>query len=308
MEAQRFPADFDGVIAGSPAANWTGRALSSLWVAQAVHKDEASYIPASKYPLLYTAAIQACDTLDGVRDGILENPVRCKFDPSVLQCKDADGPSCLSAAQVEAARKIYSPAGDFFPGLEPGSELGWGTYGGPKTFAIGDDYAKFVLFKDPSSDYRALNFERDAPRAKEIDNGATNALNPDLRAFFAHGGKLIQYHGWSDPQIPPLHSVRYYESVLEAMGGASKVQGSYRLFMAPGMAHCGGGAGPNQFNALAALERWRESGVAPEQILAVRVANNKVEMTRPLCPYPQVAQYKGVGATTDAANFVCKTP
>jgi len=209
---------------------------------------------------------------------------------------------------VEAARKIYAAAGDFFPGLEPGSELGWGTYAGPKPFGIGDDHGKFVLFKDLGWDYRTLNVERDAPRAKEIDNGTINALNPNLQPFFAHGGKLIQYHGWSDPQIPPLHSVQYYTSVLEAMGGASKVQGSYRLFMAPGMQHCGGGPGPNQFNALAALERWRESGVAPEQILAVRVANNKVEMTRPLCPYPQVAQYKGVGAVTDAANFVCKAP
>jgi feruloyl esterase len=192
--------------------------------------------------------------------------------------------------------------------IEPGSELGWATYAGPKPFAIGEDHGRFVLFQDPRWDYRTMNFERDAPTATKIDSGTINALNPDLRAFFAHGGKLIQYHGWSDPQIPPMHSVRYYDSVLDKMGGSSQVQGSYRLFMAPGMQHCGGGPGPNQFNVMGALERWRESGSAPEQIVAARVANNRVEMTRPLCPYPQVAQYKGLGSTNDAANFACKTP
>jgi feruloyl esterase len=136
----------------------------------------------------------------------------------------------------------------------------------------------------------------------------TNALNPNLAPFFARGGKLIQYHGWSDPQIPPMHSVNYYNSVLDAMGGTGEVQGAYRLFMVPGMQHCGGGPGANQFNAIAALERWRESGTAPDQIVATRVANNKVEFTRPLCPFPQVAQYKGVGSTNDAGNFVCKAP
>jgi feruloyl esterase len=135
-----------------------------------------------------------------------------------------------------------------------------------------------------------------------------NALDPNLKAFFAHGGKLIQYHGWSDPQIPPMHSVKYYNSVVDAMGGPSKTQSSYRLFMAPGMGHCGGGSGPNQMNVLSALERWRESDSAPDQILAAHVENNKVSMTRPLCPYPQVAKYKGVGSTNDAANFACKAP
>jgi feruloyl esterase len=208
---------------------------------------------------------------------------------------------------VEAARRIYNPKQAFYPGLEPGSELGWATYAGPRPFAIGDDYGKFVLFKNPAWDFRTLDFETVAALAERTDS-VTNAADPDLRAFFAHGGKLIQYHGWSDPQIPPLQSVKYYNSVLEAMGGSSKVQASYRLFMAPGMQHCGGGPAPNQFNAIGALERWRESGVAPDQIVASHVANNRVDMTRPLCPYPQVAKYKGVGSVNDAANFVCKAP
>jgi feruloyl esterase len=300
MEAQRYPEDFDGIVAGAPAANWVGRAMGSLWVAQAVHKDEASYIPSAKYAVLHDAVLEACDVLDGVRDGIVGDPEHCRFDPAVVQCAGADGPACLTAPQVEAARKIYAKT-RFYPGLAPGSELGWATYGGPKPFAIGNDYGRFVLTGNANWDYRELDVAAAWDGAVKADNGTTNALNPDVRAFLARGGKLIQYHGWSDPQIPPMHSVNYYESVLEK----GDVRDGYRLFMAPGMAHCGGGAGPNQFNSMAALERWREEGVAPDQIIAARVANNKVVMTRPLCPYPQVAKYKGVGSTNDAGNFVC---
>jgi feruloyl esterase len=316
MEAQRYPEDFDGIVAGAPAANWTGRALSSLWVAQAVHQDDASYIPPAKYPLLHNAVLQACDALDGVRDGTLEDPVRCRFDPAVLRCQNADGPECLTAAQVEAARKIYAAAlnsarQEFYPGLEPGSELGWATYGGPRPFSIGEDFFRFVVFQDPAWSYRSLHVDTDVARAARMDQGAINALDPNLRPFFAHGGKLIQYHGWSDPQIPPLHSVQYYSSVVKAMASAAqvaKLQDSYRLFMVPGMQHCGGGSGPNQFNAMAALERWREAGAAPDQLVAWRVTNNQVETTRPLCPYPLVAHYKGLGSTNDARNFVCGAP
>ncbi|HXB67332.1 MAG TPA: tannase/feruloyl esterase family alpha/beta hydrolase [Candidatus Acidoferrales bacterium] len=314
MEAQRYPEDFDGIVAGAPAANWSGRALSSLWVAQAVHKDDTSYIPPAKYPLLHNAVLQACDALDGVKDGTLEDPVRCRFDPAVLRCQDIDGPGCLTSGQVEAARKIYAAAWnsakqEFYPGLEPGSELGWATYGGLRPFSIGEDFFRFVVFQDPAWSYRSLNVDSDVALAGRMDHGVINALDPNLRAFLAHGGKLIQYHGWSDPQIPPLHSVQYYDSVVNAMGGtvggAGKVQEWYRLFMVPGMQHCGGGSGPNLFNAMAALERWREAGEAPEKLVAWRVANNQVEMTRPLCPYPLVAHYKGVGSTNDARNFAC---
>jgi feruloyl esterase len=304
MEAQRFPGDFDGIVAGAPAANWTGRAIASQWVAQIVHKDEASYIPPAKYPLLNTAALKACDALDGVTDGVLENPRACKFDPGVLLCREGDAPSCLTAPQVEAARKIYKPE-PFYAGLAYGSELGWATYGGPKPFAIGNDFARFVLFRDPAWDFHTLDAATAMREATQRDEGVTNALNPDLRPFFQNGGKLIQYHGWSDPQIPPMHSVAYYESVLAQLGEQS-VAGSYRLFMVPGMQHCGNGPGTNQFNALAALERWRESGTAPQSIPAAHVTNNKIDRTRPLCPFPQTAHYTGTGSTNDAANFVCR--
>jgi len=314
MEAQRFPQDFDGILAGAPASNWTGRAIQSLWVAQASHKDEASYIPPAKYSLIHDAVLQACDTMDGVKDGVLEDPMRCKFDPSVLLCKEADGPTCLTAQQVETARKIYSPAvnprtkQEIYPGLAPGSEPGWATYAGPRPFATGEEHFKFVVFKDPNWTYRTLNFDTDVALAERIDGGMINALNPNLSAFFTRGGKLLQYHGWSDPQIPPLHSVNYYKSVLDAMGGADRVHSSYRLFMVPGMGHCGGGPGPNTFDAFGALEEWVEKGKAPEQIIASRLGNGTAVRTRPLCPYPQVAVYKKTGATDDAASFFCKTP
>jgi feruloyl esterase len=297
MEAQRYPEDYDGIVAGAPAADWTGRALQSIWVAQALHRDEASYIPPAKYPAIHNAVLAACDALDGVKDGILADPTRCRFDPAVLRCESGDAPSCLTAPQVAAARKIYENHGTY-PGLAPGSEPGWATYGGPKPFSIGNDHFRYVALRDPQWDFRTLDFS-DVARYR---NPTVDALDPNLKPFFDHGGKLIQYHGWSDPQIPPLHSVEYFRSVVEALGN---VESSYRLFMVPGMEHCGGGPGANQFNAFAALERWRESGTAPGQIPAAHVTKNRVDLTRPLCPYPQVAKYMGTGSITDAANFVC---
>ncbi len=313
-EAQRYPDDFDGIVAGAPAVNWTGRAIQSLWVNRAVHKDEASSIPPSKFPLIHDAVLSACDAADGVKDGVLEDPTRCRFDPKVLECKGSDSPSCLTAPQVEAARKIYAPATNprtkqvIFPGHEPGSELGWTTMAGAKPFAIGFDHFKYVVFQDAAWDEGTFDFDRDVTRTEELDHGTINALDPNLKPFFARGGKLLQYHGWSDPQISPGSSVAYYKSVLEALGGASKVSGSYRLFMVPGMAHCGGGDGTSSFDMLGALDQWVEKGKAPDQILASRVKDGKMDRTRPLCPYPQVATYKGTGSTDDAASFVCKAP
>ena len=311
-EAQRFPDDFDAIIAGAPASNWTGRAAQSLWVNQAVHKDEASNIPASKYPVIHDAVLEACDAADGVKDGVLEDPTRCAFDPVALLCKGADGPACLTAPQVAAARTIYSPVTNprtkqvIFPGPERGSELGWATMAGPQPFAIGVDHFKYVVFKDPSWDPKTINFDSDYALAEKVDDGNINALDPNLRLFFAHGGKLIQYHGWSDPQISPGSSVSYYKSVVDALGSASHISDSYRLFMVPGMAHCSGGEGTSTFDMLSALEQWAELGRVPNSIVASRVTNGKVERTRPLCPYPQVATYRGTGNTDDAASFTCR--
>jgi feruloyl esterase len=310
-EAQKFPDDFDGIIAGAPGNNWTGRALFTMWVAQAMHKDEAGYVPPEKYPLIHKAVLDACDELDGLKDGLIEDPTLCHFDPKVLECKNGAGASCLTAAQVEGARKIYSGAinprtkQQLFPGLEPGSEPNWSVIAGPRPFAIGNDFFKYVVFKDPSWDFKTLNFDSDAALAEKTDGGLINAMDPNLKPFFLHGGKLIQYHGWSDWQISPLNSVHYYESVLEAAGGASKVGDSYRLFMVPGMGHCGGGEGPNRFDMVGALEQWTEQHKAPARIVA---STRDGSRSRPLCPYPQVAKFKGNGSIDDAGSFSCVAP
>jgi feruloyl esterase len=314
MEAQRYPADFNGIVAGSPGLDWTGRSIQSVWIAQAAHKDDASYIPPAKYALIHNAVLAACDARDGVKDGILEDPTRCKFDPKELECKEGDSASCLTAAQVETARKIYAPPTNprtkqaLFPGFEPGSELGWGTMAGPQLFGIGGDLFKYVVFQNPNWDYKTFDFDNDAAATSKAENGVLNAMNPNLKSFLDRGGKMIQYHGWSDPQIAPESSVNYYKSVLDTLGGSSKVQANYRLFMVPGMAHCGGGEGTSSFDMLSALEQWMEKGKAPDQIAASRMREGKVDRTRPLCPYPQIAQYKGSGSIDDAANFSCKMP
>jgi feruloyl esterase len=306
MEAQRYPSDFDGIVAGAPGLNWTGRALEAVWVAQAVHRDESSYIPREKYALIHEAALGACDAMDGVKDGVIENPEQCRFDPVQLECKLEGDPNCLTPAQVEAARKIYASRTDtqlhrlIVPGLARGSELGWATMGGPQPLGLGLDLFRYAVFKDPQWDYHTFRFDEDVRRTWEAEGGILNALDTNLKPFFDRGGKLIQYHGWSDPQIPPGFSVDYYRSVLKALGEAT-VRQSYRLFMVPGMAHCGGGEGTSTFDMLSALEDWVERGKAPDHVAASRPSR-----TRPLCPFPQVAVYSGKGSTDEAANFACK--
>jgi feruloyl esterase len=308
---QMYPADYDGVVAGSPGVNWTGRALQSIWVAQAVHQTEASVIPQNKFQAINNAAVEACDSNDGVKDGVIENPMQCKFDPQVLQCTAGDAATCLTPAQVEAARKIYAPVLNtrtkqiHVAGLSPGSELGWNTMAGAQPFGPGADLFRYVVFGDPNWDYKTFKFDTHVEQTLKA-GGLMDALDANLKPFFDRGGRIISYHGWSDPQISPGSTVQYYQTVLDRMGGASKVHENYRLFMVPGMNHCGGGTGTDQFDMLAALENWVEKKQAPAQISASRIAQGKTVRTRPLCPYPQVATYKGTGSTDDAANFICK--
>ena len=311
-EAQRFPGDFDGIIAGAPALDWTGRAAQAVRVAKALEKNDAARLSQAKRQLLHGAVVDACDANDGVKDGLIENPQRCAFDPGVLQCKGSDGATCLMAAQVETARLVYSADVNAetkrpITGLEPGSELGWTDLGWTSSArATGLDHFRFLVFRDPSWDVPMFNGGSDIARAEAMDGNTINALDPNLKPFIDRGGKLIQYHGWSDPQISPGNSTQYYSRAIEALGGAGNARGSYRLFMAPGMAHCGGGEGPNTFDIVSALEQWVENGKAPDQILATHATNGRVDRTRPLCPYPQVATYKGSGSPDEAANFACR--
>jgi feruloyl esterase len=309
-DLQRYPSDFDGVIAGAPAIN-PRSAAQIMWVAQAVHKDVASFIPASKFPVIQKAVLKTCDINDGVNDGVLEDPRSCKFDPGAILCKGADGPDCLTTSQVETARKIYSPAinprskEQIFPGFEPGSEKGWGFAASAQPPQLTLTGLKNRVFKDPNWDYKTFNFDSDVALI-DRESQAVNAMDPNLGPFFSHGGKLLQYHGWNDTLIAPENSVNYYTSVADTLGGANKVNDYYRLFMVPGMAHCRGGDGTDRFDVISAMEQWVEKRKAPESIIASRYADDKPDRTRPLCPYPQVAAYKGSGSTDDAASFVCK--
>jgi feruloyl esterase len=309
--AQMFPEDYDGIIAGAPA----NRTAISLWIAHAVLKDPASYIPPSKYPVIHKAAVNACDARDGLKDGLIDDPRSCRFDPKVLECKAGDGPDCLTAPQVEAARKIYSPAisprtgQEMFASLVPGTELGWGVQAqGPEPSVNIYDQYRYVVFKDPNWDWKTFDFDRDVARGDLPENLIMNATDPNMDRYFARGGKLLLYHGWSDPNVPAVNTIKYFEQVAERLGGPGKADDRVRLFLAPGMGHCNGGEGPNVFDKVGALEQWVEHGKAPDQLLATHSTNGKVDRSRPLCPYPQVAAYKGTGSIDDAANFVCRVP
>jgi feruloyl esterase len=310
-EAQQFPADYDGIIAGAPA----NRTAISLWIAHGVLKDKTSYIPPAKYPVIHQAALAACDAGDGLKDGLIDNPAKCTFDPKLLLCNGAENAQCLTGPQVEAAKKFYSPAinprtgQELFSSFVPGTELGWGIQAlGPEPSLNGYDQYRYVVFKDPNWDWKTFNFDTDVARGNQPENVIMNATDPDMKAFFSHGGKLLLYHGWSDPQVPTPNTIKYYNSVVETMGGAANASKNIRLFLGPGMGHCRGGEGPNVFDKVGALEQWVEQGKAPEKLTASHVTDGKVDRTRPLCPYPQVAKYKGTGSIDDAANFVCSAP
>ena len=298
-------------------------------------------IPPAKLPLIQKAALDKCDMLDGVKDGLIEDPRACHFDPAVIQCKGADGPECLTAPQVATLRKIYGgprnprTGEQIHPGYSPGAEgapdtwAAWIVPGGPLgslQFGFANTYYGQAVFEDPHWDFRKLNFDTDVAYGDQKAGLVLNSSSPDLRSFRAHGGKLIQYHGWGDTAIPPQNSIDYYELVrsfmtkyLDARNDRSKpVEDFYRLFMVPGMGHCRGGGGPNVFgngstvagaasdperDLVAALDRWVEKGIAPDHLIGTGKS-----LTRPLCVYPKTAHYKGTGDTNDAASFTCVVP
>lgn len=317
-EAQRFPDDYNGIVSGDPANNRTHLHVVGIWNHDATHADPGSYFPVAKTRAINRAVLAACDKLDGLEDGIIDDPRRCHFDPATIVCEDGDGPECLTEKQAAALKKIYAGPSNprtgesIFPGMSPGSEvnpLGLErtlatppTAGGAPQVAVGlVNWA--TGYKGPNFD-----FDRDMSAVDAELGPIMNDVNPDLSPLKTRGGKLILYTGWADPLIPAQDLVNYYERVQRAMGGADKTREFARLFMVPGMGHCSGGTAPNQFDMLSGLDQWVEKGVAPDSIIASHRTGGTVDRTRPLCPYPQVAKWKGSGSTDEAANFACVMP
>ena len=312
--AVRYPSDFDGVIAGAPAVNWMNLHAGRMAANRAANRTEASTIPQDKYVLVHTAALDACDSNDGVKDGLIENPLACRFDPKVLQCKDSAGVNCLAAAQVESARALYAPVRDpktgqqVLPGLVPGSEPTWGIAAARRPVATALDAFKYIVFENPNWDPAMFNAATDIERTLRADrDDVLNSSSTDLEAFFDRGGKLLMYHGWSDTQVTPLNSVDYFQKVV-ARFGPQAAGASIQLYMAPGMNHCNGGAGPDVFNKVAALEQWMSTGMAPEKIVASHFTNSTIDRTRPLCTFGRIAKWTGSGSSDDAWNFSCVVP
>jgi feruloyl esterase len=336
MEAQRYPEDYDGILAGAPANYWTALLSTAAWDTHALTLDPASFIPPAKIPVIAAAVLAACDALDGARDGILNDPRNCHFDPATIECKpDEDPAKCLAPPQAAALKKIYAGPHDaygheVFPGFLPGAEEGeggWATWiTGPAPAksllaAFGIGYFSNMVYEKSDWDYTSFKLEDGVKAAEQKTASDLNATDPDLKSFQTRGGKLILYHGWNDPAISAINSVNYYNAVIAKMG-RRETDSFVRLYMVPGMQHCSDGPGPDSFGQVgklifddpqhsvdAALERWVEKGAAPSTIIASKYAGEDKQhpkMTRPLCTYPQSAKYKGSGDANEAASFACQ--
>lgn len=338
MEAQRYPADYDGIIAGAPANNWTHVMFYGAFIQQIMLKDAASYLPAKKMKALESATLASCDEMDGLADGLIDDPTRCRFDPAVLLCKGTETDDCLTASQIETLKKLYAGVRDakgnqLVPNLVPGSESGgsgWGSWisgsapGKGNISLLAMQFLKNMVFENQNWDIKSLNVERDLKFAEQKLAQVLNATNPDLSAFKKRGGKLIVYHGWNDAAIPAGMSINYYKSVIAKMGQRNS-DTFLRLYVVPGMHHCQLGPGPNQFgqgsgcapcdaqhDIITSIEEWVEKGTAPDALIATKFKNEATRKdpvrTRPLCPYPKVARYKGSDSLDDAANYSCVSP
>ena len=294
-EVQRYPDDYDGVVAGAPANNRIRQTFGFQWAWRALHHDDGTAIVSlAKLALVTKAVVEACDASDGLKDGLIDDPRRCP-DPDLSQI--------LTPDEAVAIRKVWAGPKGIFAGFPMGSEnagvQNWGLYLLNPPEPMRSDLFRFFLFHDPNWDWRSLDWERDLAYADQ-KLGFMNAVDPDLSAFRRRGGKLVMYAGWAGPIVPPQDTLGYFEKANEKMGSTSDF---LRLFMAPGMGHCGGGVGPNQFDAVEAIDLWVTKGVAPDRLIA-----SGANRSRPLCPYPQVARYKGSGSIDEAANFVCRKP
>lgn len=324
MEAQRYPEDFDGYVIGAPVLNLTGLQTKAIWNQIAVGPGPAE-IKSEKLRALADGVYGKCDALDGLKDGLIENPLACNFDPArdLKKCAAGkDDPDCFTAPQIAGLKKAYDGVRNskgelLFPGMPLGSEAfapggrggaprsGWdGSISG--SFNLGDTFMKYMAFETPRGanwDYHTFDFDHDLAKMTAVGL-RINATIPDLTAVKARGGKIVHYHGWADPGVTPLMSVDYYEAAKKTMG-EKETMDFYRFFPVPGMFHCGGGPGCGNADWLGAVADWVEKGVAPEMIVGAHIEGGETTRTRPICAYPMVARYKGSGSIDQAENFTC---
>ncbi|MBN2243917.1 MAG: tannase/feruloyl esterase family alpha/beta hydrolase [Acidobacteria bacterium] len=329
IEAQRYPEDFDGIVANAPWLDQTGFTIGAMWNQKALG---AAPVSAEKMAMLAGKVMEKCDAVDGLADGLIDDPRRCDFDPirDAPTCdQGTDGPDCLTLPQAMALARVYngpySNGRPFFPGFEPGSEAVMNLFGGgtgsgwmnvivsaqpgakPADFGLAENTMRYLVHKPPKPDYdcMAFDFDRDIHLLDDW-SGLADAKDPDLSKFRARGGRLLMTYGWADSILQPMMGVNYYEQALKENGPGT--EDFFRLFMIPGMAHCSGGTGPDRHDPMTAVIDWVEKGKAPESIEARKVENNRVVRTRPLCPYPKVARHAGEGSIDDASNFRCVEP
>lgn len=323
IQAIRYPNDYDGIISGAPAAAWTEIMSGFVSNVRAVNAPGAQ-LSAENLQLIQRTALDRCDSLDGVQDGVIEHPPSCGFDPAELRCTSGNEGACLSDAQISAVRAIQqgprmSDGRRLVAGYEPsGAALGWAEWmTGPTATQgrFGEGYFRWMVYDDPDWTMAQFDIDRDYARASATTGRLIDADNPNLAPFFRGGGKLLLYAGWVDPAISPQSTIDQYEAIRERVGASHR--DDIRLFVAAGMMHCIGGPGPNVFDALGALDEWVATDLAPERMIATKYNNDlfgllgfpaTVERTRPICAWPRRVTYNGVGDVADAASFTCEAP
>jgi feruloyl esterase len=312
MEAYRYSEDYNGISSMAPANPWSRLMIGSLWSGYITSTDEAHRIPMSKIAAIQKAFMNQCDEKDGLKDGIVNDPEHCNFDPGIIQCKDGDINDCLTAPQVEAMRAVYAGAKNprtgeqIIAGYQPGSEQQLMMLIGEKEpFPVANSYFRDVVFENPQWDYRSYDYDKDLAASFKIGSEILDVPSDGLAKFFKGGGKLLLSHGWADGLIPAGNTTAFYKSMIAKMD-RKNIANSVRLFMLPGVGHCGGGNAPSVTDMLSVIDQWVETGKAPDRIIATNPPNQK-PMSRPVCPYPQIAKYKGSGSTDDAAYFECGT-
>ena len=316
MSAQRFPDDFDGIVAGAPVLNFTDTQMAYAWNNQALAKSPLSEATIAR---VGDAVYERCDATDGLMDGLIDDPRRCNFNPArdLPVCSASSGDDCFTPGEIETLQAIYdgpvSGGRQLFPGQPLGAETGgWTNWivsdRGPTIGSrFSETFFKYLAFTpdEPDFDWRTFDFATDPGRTTSRE--MLDATDPDLSAFEARGGKMITHFGWADTALNPMMGVNYYEDVRATMGDDT-TDAFYRFFAVPGMFHCSGGLGTDRFDVMTPLVNWVEGGAAPESIPAARVEQGQVTRTRPLCPYPQVARYSGSGSIDDASSFACAPP